>query len=112
MEMVKMINSGIRFLLELCLLAAISYWGFKTHSNLWLKLLLGVGLPLVVAALWGLFVAPKAVLHLPNPIHTLVELLLLSLGPAALFLSAQPTLGWIYAGLLLVNKVLLVILKQ
>ena len=40
-----MINLGIRFLLELCLLTVVGYWGFKTGSGWFLKILLGIGTP-------------------------------------------------------------------
>lgn len=34
MEIIKMLNIGIRFLLELCLLTILGYWGFKTAGNI------------------------------------------------------------------------------
>jgi len=64
MDAIKMLNLLVRFLLELCLLAAIGYWGFETHSSWGWKILLGIGLPLLIAVLWGMFLAPKSAYRL------------------------------------------------
>ena len=64
MDALKSINLAVRFLLELCVLAAVGYWGFKTSSGWFLKILLGIGAPLLIAVIWGMFGAPKANLQL------------------------------------------------
>lgn len=112
MDALKMLNVTVRFLLELCLLAAVGYWGFKTQSTWLMKILLGIGLPILIATLWGLFVAPKATYPLSGASHLTVELVLLSLGSIALFASDKPTLAWIYTIAFVVNKILLVVWKQ
>jgi hypothetical protein len=112
MDVLKGINLAVRFLLELCMLAAVGYWGFKTGSGWPLKLLLGIGLPLLIAVVWGLFVAPKAMYPLSGIPHLLLALLLLGSGAAALFASGNPTLGWLYTIILIVNQVLLLLWKQ
>ena len=48
-------NAVLRFLLELAGLFAQGYWGFATQDNWALKLLFGLGIPIVMAALWGVF---------------------------------------------------------
>lgn len=58
MDVLKLLNLALRFLLELCLLAAVGYWGFKTQSGLLMKILFGIGLPVLIAVLWGTFLAP------------------------------------------------------
>jgi hypothetical protein len=107
-----MLNLAVRFLLELCLLAATGYWGFKTQSTWPMKILLGVGLPVVLAVLWGLFVAPRAVRPLHGPAHFVLELGLLSLGGAALFAADRPALGWAFTIALVVSTILKVVWKQ
>lgn len=112
MAALKAFNLLVRFLLELCLLAAVGYWGFKTHSSGGIKILLGIGLPALLAVLWGLFVAPKARYPLEGISHLAMELILLGSGALALFASNRPDLGWIYLAVLIVNKVLMVVWKQ
>ena len=58
LEGVKIANLALRFLLEVCALVALGYWGFKTGGSLITKLALGIGAPLLAAVLWGTFVAP------------------------------------------------------
>ena len=111
MNALRNLNLAVRFLLELCLLAAVGYWGFKTQSSGLLKILFGIGLPVLIAVLWGMFIAPKAIRPLSGASYLLVELTLLALGSAALFASGKPVLGWIYTITLIVNKVLLVLWK-
>jgi len=112
MNALKGINLAVRFLLELCMLAAVGYWGFKTPSGWGMKLVVGIGLPLLLAGLWGLFVAPKAIYPLRGIPHLVLALILLGSGALALFASGHRTLGWVYAILVIVNQVLLVLWKQ
>ena len=112
MDVLKGINLVVRFLLELCMLAAVGYWGFKTQSGWGMKLILGIALPLLIAAGWGLFVAPRAIYPLRGIPHLVLALILLGSGAVALFASGNPTLGWVYAIILIINQVLLVMWKH
>lgn len=111
MAILKMLNLAIRFLLELCMLAAVGYWGFRTQSGV-MKIILGIGLPVLLVVIWSLFVAPKSFYPLHGIAHIVLSLVLLGSGAVALFVSGQVTLGWIYAILLVVNQVLLIVWKQ
>ena len=112
MEALKGLNLGIRFLLELCMLAAVAFWGFKTQNNWLLKILFGIGLPLLIAVLWGTFLAPKATHRLSGAPFFALELALFSTGAFSLFATGASTLGWIYTITLIVNTILLVVWKQ
>jgi hypothetical protein len=112
MDALKMLNLLVRFLLELCMLAAVGYWGFKTQPGWAMKILFGIGLPVLVAVLWGLFLAPRATYPLKGASYLILELTLLGSGSAALFASGKPTLGWAYTITVIVNKILLVLWKQ
>jgi Protein of unknown function (DUF2568) len=39
---------------------ALGYWGFKTGANMAVKVILGLGAPVLAVVIWGLFVSPKA----------------------------------------------------
>jgi hypothetical protein len=112
MDALKMSNLALRFLLEICMLAAVAFWGFKTQSNWVLKILLGIGLPVLIATLWGMFLAPKATRPLSGASFLTLELILFSTGALALFASGKPTLGWVYAVAVIVNKILLNVWKS
>jgi hypothetical protein len=47
MEIITSGNLALRFLLELCALVALGYWGFRTGSGLFAKIGLGIGVPLL-----------------------------------------------------------------
>jgi hypothetical protein len=106
MDILKTLNLLIRFFLELCMLAAVGYWGFTTGSGWFMKALLGMGLPILIAVLWWL------AWRLSGLSRLVLELTLLSSGAVALFLSGRPGLAWIYTAILVVNKALLVLWKQ
>ena len=106
-----MLNLAVRFLLELCMYTAVGYWGFKTQSTWVLKILFGIGLPVLMAVLWGTFLAPKATHPLGSASFLILELILFSSGAVALFASGKWNLGWIYIIILAVNKILLIVLK-
>jgi hypothetical protein len=112
MDVLKGLNLLVRFLLELCMLAAVGYWGFKTHSDWAMKIIFGIGLPILIAVLWGLFIAPRATYPLTGISYLVVELILLGSGALALFASGKPALGWVYTIIVVANKVLLVLWKQ
>jgi Protein of unknown function (DUF2568) len=112
MDILKGINLLVRFLLELCMLAAVGYWGFKTQSGWPMKILFGIGLPVLIAVLWGMFIAPRATHPLSGISYLALELSLLGSGAVALFAGGKPTLGWVYTIILIVNKVSLILWKQ
>jgi hypothetical protein len=112
MNALKGINLGIRFLLELCMLAAVGYWGFKTHSSWVLKILFGIGLPLLLAVIWGYFMAPRSTHRLSGIPFTIMDFILLGSGAVALYASGKINLAWIYAVVLIVSEALRLVWKQ
>ncbi|SMD34580.1 Protein of unknown function [Reichenbachiella faecimaris] len=52
------VNLTIRFLLELSALFSLGLWGAKSADG-WIGYLLAIGLPLVSAAVWGVFAVPN-----------------------------------------------------
>jgi hypothetical protein len=112
MNALKGINLAIRFLLELCMLAAVGYWGFKTHSSWTLKILFGIGLPILIAVIWGYFMAPRSTHRLSGIPFTVMDIILLGSGAVALYVSGQITLAWIYAVVLIMSEILRLVWKQ
>src|SRR5918997_3472095 len=96
METLKLANLALRFLLELCALAALGYWGFKKGTSLIVKIGLGLGAPLLAAVLWGTFVAPRAPIPPPGLLRLILELVVFG-SAAALYAAGRPTLAWALA---------------
>jgi hypothetical protein len=89
-------NLVVRFLLELSALAAAAYWGFSASSGL-TQWVLGVGAPLAVAVVWGLFVSPKHKVDLPRPARFAIELIVFAAAVLALAAADQPVLAVVLA---------------
>jgi len=107
MNVLKSINLGVRFLLELCMLVAVGYWGFKTGSGWLLKIALGIGAPLSIAFIWGIFVAPKAAYPLHGFVLLALEAVLLGSGVAALYATENYSLAWGFAVIVIINRILI-----
>ncbi len=108
METLKLINMGLRFLLELCFLAIYGYWGFKTGNSAVIKALLGLGAPILFVVVWGTFLAPKSSLRLDEPWRFLLELAILVLACWALYSSANVNLALIFGIIYILNKALMI----
>lgn len=109
MATLRIINMTIRFLLELCMLVALAYWGFQRDGGWLLRLVVGMGAPLLAATVWGLLIAPKAKRRLADPWRFLVELALFGLAAAALVAVARPSLALILLVVYLINRLLMVL---
>ncbi len=106
MKTIKMINLAAHFLLELCGLAALIYWGFQTGEGL-MKIVLGVLLPLLAAVAWGTFRVPndpgKAPVAVRGPVRLLLEAAFFGLAVAALSSAGQPTLAALLGIAVIIN---------
>ena len=88
----RAINDLVRFLLELCAVAAACYWGFGITDGV-LSWFLGIGAPVLIIMLWGAFVAPKAERRLPDPSRLIIELWIFAAASVGLAAVGQPALG-------------------
>ena len=52
------INLVIRFLLEISALVSVGMWGWK-QSEGWFRLVLAIGIPIILAVIWGTFAVPN-----------------------------------------------------
>ena len=77
------VNNGIRFLLELAVLAALGYRGFRSQSGA-LQWLIGLGAPALAALVWAVFVNPQGPWASDDPLRLLLELASFGAGVAAL----------------------------
>ena len=94
------------------MLAAVGYWGFTTHSGWTMKILLGIGLPVLIAVIWGMFMAPRSTHRLSGIPFTVMDILLLGSGAVALYASGQVNLAWTYAIVLVISEILRLVWKQ
>jgi hypothetical protein len=106
-EVIKGANLALRFLLELCALGALAYWGFKTGSGPITKIGLGLGAPLLAAVVWGVFVSPQAPVALPGPLSLVLQALVFGSAAAALAYAGHHTLALVFLAVVVINAVLM-----
>jgi hypothetical protein len=109
LTIVKALNLALAFLLELCLLAALGYWGFRVGSGGIARIMLGVGAPAVVIVIWSIFLAPTSSRRLRDPWLLLAKIVLFGAATAALYVAGRPIPAGILAALFVVNSILAVV---
>ena len=109
---IKYGNLALAFFLELCALAALGYWGFRVGSGTLAKFALGIGIPLLTAVVWGLFIAPRATVTVPAPVNAALRILVFGLAVAGLAAAGRPTLAWVFGAAVAVNLALVRVLGQ
>lgn len=112
MTVIQGANLALRFLLELCALGALAYWGFKTGRGPVAKAGLGLGAPLVAAVVWGTFVAPAAPVAAPGALRFVLELAVFGSAVVALYFAGRPTLAWTLGSVYVINRVLMFVWGQ
>lgn len=112
MTAIKAANLAVRFLLELCTLAALGYWGFQIGQSTLTRIGLGIGAPLVAAVVWGTFISPRAAVPVSLPVRLLLELIIFGAAVAGLAAAGQRTLAWVLALVVVINEILLYMWNQ
>ena len=107
LELIKGANLALRFLLELCTLGALGYWGFKTGGGAIAKIALGVGAPLVAAVVWGTSLSPRAPVALPGTLVLALQALVFASAAAGLAATSHRILALVFGVIVVVNAVLL-----
>ncbi len=110
--MLKSINLGLRFLLELAALISLGYWGFNINGALITKVCVGIGLPLVTAIIWGFFGSPKAIFPLAKSFKWLLLFAIYVVSALALYSSGLKYIGVIFLVTAAINSILMYIWKQ
>ncbi len=95
------INLTIRFLLELSALLAMGVWGWQ-QSEGWFRFVLAVGIPIIVAVVWGTFAVPNdpsrsgaAPIAVPGILRLAIELAVFVLAIWTLYDLGYTRLNWI-----------------
>lgn len=89
----RRVTLGLRVLVETGVVAALAYWGYWTGESIAMKVVLGVGAPLVGFGIWGT-VDFHQFRRLAEPLRLLEELVISGLAAIALYAVGQHALGW------------------
>jgi hypothetical protein len=102
------INLTIRFVLELLAMAALAIWGWTQHAGA-LRFVWAVGLPLLAAALWGVFRVPgdpnKAPVAVPGLARLLIEAIIFGGAVWAIYATGRNTLASVFGLVILAHYV-------
>jgi hypothetical protein len=109
LQTAKVVNLVVRFGLELCALAALAYWGFKTGDSTAISIVLGIAAPLAMIVVWGAFVAPKARVSLPKPVKWILGLTILLLAAITLADAGSSTLAVVFGVASVINAALMAV---
>jgi len=90
----------VRFLSEIGALVGFTVWGFSESG--WL----GVIPPIVAAAIWGRWMAPRSAARLPDPRRLLAEIIFFAAAASAFASADAPRLGVIYGAIAIACAVL------
>ena len=110
-SLMKLLNLALAFILELCALAALGYWGLRIGTGIE-KIILAVGLPVMFAIIWGIAIAPKSVLRLPRQLSFILGVALLLLTAGLLAAAGATVLAVAFAIIILLNAALRYIWHQ
>lgn len=106
--MFKIINLSIRFILELIILFSLADWGFHFDHGVALKLVLGIGVPLLIAIIWGKIISPKATIKLSLTWTLFIELIIFSLAALCLIDLGFKKFAVIFILIEVVNRFLII----
>lgn len=108
----KSINLAITFSLEVFMLVALAFWGFKTGDYIVVRLLLGLGAPLIVIIIWAQWMAPKAPHRIKGWAYLVVKFILFGWAALGLAGIGQVILAIVFAVVSVINQVLIIAWKQ
>jgi hypothetical protein len=99
------IGATLAFAAELGSLAALAFWGFTLPAGTGLRILAGVGVPLVAIVLWWLFAAPQAAYSVPA-LAVATKVLVQGGAVAALVVTGHPRLAIALGAAVVLGQVL------
>lgn len=112
MTILKNANLLLIFLIEIAALGILGYWGFKTGSNMVIRVCLGIGSPLLFAVFWGIFLAPKASFPLNPVLAYTIKFTLFLLVAYAFYLTGEKISAISYLIITYMSLILTIVWKQ
>ena len=106
MTALRAINDAIRFLIELCMLAAFAYWGSRVSGSTAVNVLVAIAAPLAAATVWGIWLAPRSERQLSSSCRLPLELILFGLATVALIAADAGTAAIVFAVVAAINTTL------
>ncbi len=97
-------NYVLRFFLEVAALIGAGVWGFSLDAGTPVRILAGIGVPVVLGALWGVFRIPndggRPVVEVAPRVRLLVEAVAFGVAIALLVASGRTSWAIVFAALI------------
>lgn len=85
------------FLFELAAIAALAWWGFALDATTWVRVVAGIGTPLITVVVWGLLLAPRARFTVPGWVVVALKTAVYAAAVVALFAVGHRVLAVAFA---------------
>ena len=112
MSSLRYLSLSIAFVLELAVLAATGDAGFTLVHPIVLRVLVGLGAPVLMAVAWGLFAAPRASMPLHGVASVAFQVAWFGVGALALALAGRTAPALTLAVVYLLNSAALRLLER
>ena len=112
LEVLQTTNLAARLALELCALAAMSYWGFHLDRSKTVRIVAGIGAPLAAAVVWAMFASPNTNIPVTDLVKVAIQLLVFGVATGALLRVGRTRLAVMFACVAVANGVLIAIWGQ
>jgi hypothetical protein len=103
MDKLKAANMVLSFIIEVVILLAFGYWGFREFHG-FAAWLFGLGVPAAAIIIWGIWAAPKSNKRLKQPGLVILKLVLFGLAGLALLAAGQTVWALILWALAILNQ--------
>lgn len=104
-------NDGLRFLLELALLASLAVWGWSAGGGV-TRWALAVAAPAAAGAFWGVLLAPKSPRRVADPWRLVAEVVAFGSGVLGLVGAGRATWALVLGALVVLHLVLTFVLGR
>ncbi len=112
MSTLRAANLALAFLIELAGIAAVGYWGFTLDAGAGVRILAGIGTPVLFIAAWAVLGAPRAPVRLGPAARLVFKIVWVGLAALLLALAGAVPLGVLLAALCAVNLTLARVWRQ
>lgn len=112
MNTIKNIHLTLAFVLELFMLGAIAWWGYRQGQTPVSKYALAITLVLLASVLWGIFAAPKSKKRLPFAARLPFQLCMFLTAAFLLYATGETVTAFCFAGAACISTALAYVLKQ
>lgn len=106
--MLRVFNLALRFILELVILFSLGYWGFHFDAGIIIQIVLGLGLPLFAAIIWGKIISPKATISLPLIGVLIIEFIIFGTAYLCLISSGFKVFAMIFGVVAIANRYIII----